>query len=78
MFHAVGLSVPYQVSAAQLSANNSALPQLSAASSELHVNWAPLQLSADVNSAPKNSEPKIQASTQRRINSAPFFFFALA
>ncbi len=62
--------VPYQVSVAQLSAaqliaNNSAPPQLSAASSERHLNLAPLQLSADVNSA-----PKIQASIQRR-----FFFF---
>ncbi len=46
--------------------------QLSAASTERHDNWAPLQLSAYVNSA-----PKIQISTQRRINSAPIFFVAL-
>jgi hypothetical protein len=54
---------PYQVSANQLSAINSVPRQLSAASSERHLNSAPLQLSGDVNSA-----PKIQASTQRRIN----------
>jgi hypothetical protein len=58
--------VPYQVSAAQLSANNSAPPQLRAASSELHVNSAPLQLSADVNSAP-NKKIKHQLSAAELI-----------
>jgi hypothetical protein len=47
--------------------------QPSAASTERHVNSAPLQLSVNVNSAPKK---KIQASTERRINSAPFFFLS--
>jgi hypothetical protein len=42
--------------------------QLSAASSERHVNSAPLQLSADVNSAPFFVVPI--CSTQRHVNSA--------
>jgi hypothetical protein len=63
-----------QLSAAQLSAAQLSAAQLSAASSERHLNSVPLQLSADVNLAPKNSAPKIQSSTQRCINSAPFFF----
>jgi hypothetical protein len=42
--------VARQVNAAQLSANNTAPPQLSAESTQRHINSAaPLQLSADVN-----------------------------